>query len=96
MANRLAARAVILGTFTSMSGVGRRGRSTLSSKNRLTVPVEAMAAAGLKPGDRLVARADGPGRVVFEREADPVDEFAGVLTGVYGKDSVEKLRSEWD
>ena len=79
-----------------MSEVRKRGRSTLSSKNQLTVPVEAMAAAGLKPGDRLVARADGPGRVIFEREADPVDEFAGALTGVYAKDSIDKLRSEWD
>lgn len=84
------------GTFTFMSKVRKRGRSTLSSKNQLTVPVEAMAAAGLKAGDRLVARADGPGRVVFEREDDPVEEFAGALTGVYVEDSVEKLRSEWD
>lgn len=55
-----------------------------------------MAAAGLKPGDRLVARADGPGRVIFEREDDPLDDIAGALTGVYDDDTVDKLRSEWD
>lgn len=79
-----------------MAQVRKRGRSTVSSKNQVTLPVEAMVAAGLKPGDRLVARADGPGRVVFEREEDPLDELAGALTGVYREDSVESLRQEWD
>lgn len=79
-----------------MPEVRRRGRTRVSSKHQVTVPVEAMAAAGLKPGDRLVARADGPGRVVFEREDDPLDDIAGSLTGVYDEESVDKLRSEWD
>ena len=55
-----------------------------------------MTAAGLKAGDRLVARADGPGRVIFEREDDPLDELSGALKGVYGKQYLRDLRDEWD
>lgn len=60
------------------------------------MPVEALTAAGLKAGDRLVARADGPGRVVFEREEDALEEFSGALTGVYSKNTLQELRGEWD
>ena len=74
----------------------KRNRTRVTSKNQVTLPVEAMAAAGLKAGDRLVARADGPGRVIFEREDDPLDELSGALKGVYGKQYLRDLRDEWD
>jgi len=38
----------------------------------------------------------GPGEVRLTRERDPLEEFAGVLTGVYGEGYLEKLRREWD
>lgn len=81
-----------------MSTVKKRPKGTtrVSSKNQVTIPVEAMQAAGLKVGERLVACADGPGRVVFQRDIDVLDQFAGVLTGVYAADELEDLRSEWD
>ena len=47
------------------------------------------------PGDQLVARADGPGRIVFERETDILEEFAGALTGVYEPGELDRLRDEW-
>lgn len=62
----------------------------------MTVPVETLAEAGLKAGDQLVARADGPGRVVFEREDDPIEEFKGALPGVYSEGFLERVRKEWD
>jgi bifunctional DNA-binding transcriptional regulator/antitoxin component of YhaV-PrlF toxin-antitoxin module len=74
----------------------RRGSSRVSSKHQVTIPVDALRAAGIEVGDRLVARADGPGRLVFERAVDVVAEFAGVLTGVYEQGEVSKLRDEWD
>jgi bifunctional DNA-binding transcriptional regulator/antitoxin component of YhaV-PrlF toxin-antitoxin module len=74
----------------------RRSTSRISSKHQVTIPTDALRAAGLKVGERLVAHAEGPGRVVFEREADVLAEFAGVLTGVYGPDEVAGLRDEWD
>lgn len=49
----------------------------------------------MEVGERVVAHADGPGRVVLEREADILDEFAGALSGVYDADELDQLRDEW-
>ncbi|MGH9111654.1 MAG: hypothetical protein ACRDZN_05055 [Acidimicrobiales bacterium] len=62
----------------------------------MTLPVEAMKAAGLHAGDRLRATSPAPGVVVFEREVDPVDALRGDLTGVYQPGDLDALRSEWD
>lgn len=74
----------------------RRGTSTISSKNQVTIPTKALRSAGLEAGDRVVARSDGAGRVILEREHDAVAEFAGALTGLYEPDELDELRSEWD
>jgi hypothetical protein len=55
----------------------------------------ALREAGLEPGDRVVARAEGAGRVVLEREHEVLGEFAGVLTGTYDRDELQQLRDEW-
>lgn len=68
----------------------------MSSKHQVTIPADALRAAGLRAGERLVARADGPGRVVFERELDVLAEFSGALTGAYEPDELARLRDEWD
>ena len=54
-----------------------------------------MQAAGLRPGDRLRARAEGAGRVLLEREAEPLDEFLGLFTGTYDDFDLDALREEW-
>lgn len=41
-------------------------RTQISSKHQVTIPIP-FRKAGLQTGDRLHARAEGPGRVVFER-----------------------------
>ena len=74
----------------------RRGASRVSAKHQVTIPADALRAAGLQVGERLVAHADGPGRVVFEREVDVLAELAGALTGVYEADELARLRDEWD
>lgn len=74
----------------------RRGASTISSKNQITIPAEALRNAGLEAGERVVAHADGAGRVILEREHDVVAEFAGALTGTYELNELDDLRSEWD
>lgn len=74
----------------------RRGSSRISSKNQITIPAEALRSAGLAVGDRVVAHADGAGRVILERERDVIAEFAGALTGAYRPDELDELRSEWD
>ena len=97
MLRRLVA-GVVPGTSTHMAEVKkrRRGTSRVSSKHQVTIPTEAPRAAGGRVGERLAARADGPGRIVFEREADVLDEFAGCLTGAYEPDELATLRDEWD
>lgn len=84
-------------TFTFVQEVKnrRRGATRISAKHQITIPAAELRAAGLEPGERLVARADGPGRVVLEREHDMVAEFSGALTGVYAESSVDALRNEW-
>ena len=62
----------------------------------MTIPIDAMRIAGLEAGERVVARADGPGRVVLEREEDVLEIFFGSLTGVFDHGILEELRNEWD
>lgn len=85
-------------SFTLMAEVKkrRRGTSRLSSKHQVTIPADALRAAGLEVGERLVFHAEGPGRVVLEREADVLDEYAGALTGIYEPNELGRLRDEWD
>jgi bifunctional DNA-binding transcriptional regulator/antitoxin component of YhaV-PrlF toxin-antitoxin module len=74
----------------------RRGATTISTKHQITIPASELRAAGLEAGERLVARADGPGRVILERERDVIAEFSGALTGVYADAGLDALRDEWD
>jgi hypothetical protein len=46
-------------------------------------------------GDRLRAEAGRPGELILIREDDPVDRFAGALTGAFGPDHLDELRREW-
>lgn len=73
----------------------RRGRTTISAKNQVTLPVEALTGAGLKVGDRLRADVSGPGRIILVREDDPLERFAGALTGIYADGYLDDLRREW-
>ena len=73
----------------------RRG-SRISSKNQLTLPVEALGGAGLRAGDRLRVEVRGPGELLLVREVDPIDSYAGSLTGIYGPGYLDELRDEWD
>lgn len=65
-------------------------------KHQITIPADALRAAGLKAGERVVAHAEGPGRIVLEREADVLEEYAGVVTGAYEPGELARLRAEWD
>lgn len=73
----------------------RRGYTRVSAKHQVTIPIDALAQAGLRAGDRLRAEARGPGEVVLVRELDPVARFAGALTDVYPAGELDELRREW-
>ncbi|HRW37196.1 MAG: hypothetical protein KDB04_10540 [Acidimicrobiales bacterium] len=72
------------------------GTTRISSKHQVTIPRGAFEAAGLVVGEALVARSDGPGRVVLERRRDPLAAFAGSLPGVWEPGELDRLRDEWD
>ena len=80
---------------TPRRGRPRRDRTRISSKNQVTLPLDAMAAAGLGSGDTLRVAAAGPGKLVLTREPDAVTTFAGRLSGVYGPGYLDGLRDEW-
>jgi bifunctional DNA-binding transcriptional regulator/antitoxin component of YhaV-PrlF toxin-antitoxin module len=82
--------------MTSRVKQRRRGYTRVSAKHQVTLPVEALRGAGLHTGDTLRAEVRGPGEIVLLREADPMIEYAGVLTGVYAPGELDTLRDEWD
>ncbi|OGN81720.1 MAG: hypothetical protein A2X23_02505 [Chloroflexi bacterium GWC2_73_18] len=67
----------------------------MSAKHQVTIPLDALARAGLRAGDRLRAEVRGPGEVVLVREDDPIERYAGSLTGVYPDGYLDELRREW-
>jgi bifunctional DNA-binding transcriptional regulator/antitoxin component of YhaV-PrlF toxin-antitoxin module len=73
-----------------------RRSAKISSKHQVTIPIDAMRDAGLQAGERVVARAEGLGRVVLERQVDVLNCFFGILTGAFPQDQLGDLRNEWD
>ncbi len=82
--------------FTFMAQVKNTRGSRISSKHQITLPVRVLHEAGLRAGERLVAHVEGPGRVTLVREGNPIDDFAGRLTGVWEPGELDRLRDEWD
>jgi bifunctional DNA-binding transcriptional regulator/antitoxin component of YhaV-PrlF toxin-antitoxin module len=73
----------------------RRGYTRVSAKHQVTIPVATLRDAGIQTGDTLRAEVRGPGEVVLIREEDPLDRFAGALTGAYEPVELDGLRDEW-
>lgn len=73
----------------------KRGYTRVSAKHQVTLPVEALKRAGIHTGDILRAEVRAPGELLLVRDADPIDRFAGSLTGVYSPGEIDELRDEW-
>lgn len=67
----------------------------VSSKNQITLPVEAMRAAGLRAGDEVTIRPTGDGEVLVAARGSRVRRHAGIAAGIYQPGELERLRDEW-
>ena len=70
--------------------------SVISRKHQVTIPVDALRAAGLEAGDDVVIRATGSGQLEIVRTKDLVRKYAGIFDGVYPPGYLEELRGEWE
>lgn len=68
----------------------------VSSKNQVTLPVQAMRVAGLRAGDEVTVRPIGDGEVVVAARGSRVRRHAGIARGIYRPDELERLRGEWE
>jgi len=66
----------------------------ISSKHQVTLPVEALATAGLKTGDEVTIEADGPDTIVVRRAPRDIEAAFGVFNGLFEPGYLERLRSE--
>jgi AbrB family looped-hinge helix DNA binding protein len=67
----------------------------VSAKNQVTVPVDALRAAGIAPGDEVTVRATGAGEIVIAAQTSRVRRHAGVAVGIYRRGELDRLRDEW-
>ena len=71
--------------------------SVISRKNQVTLPVGALRAAGLQPGDDVLVTAVAPGHLELTRPMNIVEETAGIFgPDVYPDGYLEELRREWE
>lgn len=65
----------------------------ISRKNQVTLPVDALAAAGLTSGDEVTIEASGNDTIVIRRAAMDFDAAIGIFSGLYEPGYLEKLRA---
>ena len=68
----------------------------MSRKNQVTLPVDALVVAGVRPGDTLTIEAKATGEIVLRREVDPLDRYYGSMTGLFPPGYLRDLRAEWE
>lgn len=74
----------------------RKGFTRVSRKNQVTIPVDALARAGMRPGDTLVVEARASGEIILRREEDPLDRYIGAFDGLYPPGYLDELRDGWE
>ena len=80
---------------------GTMPKTTISSKNQITLPARLLREMGLKAGDQVAVGIEEGSLVLHPRPQDWVSYTAGALKGVYGKTKadvdayLEELRGEW-
>jgi AbrB family looped-hinge helix DNA binding protein len=78
------------------------GETTITGKNQVSLPAQAVRTLGWTRGDRLVVEVLGENMVVLmKRPQSWTDELAGKLTGVFGTHEqtlryLEQERLSWE
>jgi bifunctional DNA-binding transcriptional regulator/antitoxin component of YhaV-PrlF toxin-antitoxin module len=65
----------------------------ISTKHQITLPVQSLAGAGLRPGDEVTIEAEGPDTIVVRRAQRDVNAALGVFDGLYAPGYLDRLRS---
>lgn len=60
-----------------------KGRTRVTSKNQVTIPVDALRKAGIAADDVVSVYADGEGRIVVERMESLIERYADKLQGTW-------------
>jgi AbrB family looped-hinge helix DNA binding protein len=68
----------------------------VSSKNQVTIPVDAMRAAGLRAGEEVTVRPIGDGELIIAARGSRVRRHAGIASGIYNEGELDRLRDEWE
>lgn len=68
----------------------------VSRKHQVTLPLDALRAAHLEPGDELQVTVDDDGRVVLTPVTDPLEDLIGSAPGLSAATNLEALRDEWE
>lgn len=68
----------------------------MSRKHQVTIPVDALKQAQVRPGDRLQVSADGRGRLVLTVVDDPLEALIGSAPGLAAATGLQALRDEWE
>lgn len=73
-----------------------KGQTKVSSKHQVTIPVDTLRDARLRPGDVVRVEADGAGRVVLTRVDELLGRYSGcIASGGRLREAVDGLRDEW-
>lgn len=74
----------------------RKGFTRVSSKNQVTIPIDALLVAGLRSGDTVMIEAKATGEIILRREEDPLERYYGSMTGMFPPNYLRDLRDEWE
>jgi AbrB family looped-hinge helix DNA binding protein len=70
--------------------------SAISRKNQVTIPKDALEAAGLSAGDDVQINTIGPGRIELVKSSELIDEYAGSFDDtVYPPGYLDEVRRGW-
>lgn len=77
------------------AGHKHSGKTRISSKNQVTIPVAVLREVGLEAGETVEVVPIAPGVFEIRREKSRLDEFVGILDGLEKYIDIEADRAGW-